>query len=163
MGRLTRAFGLCKGERVEFVVTAHAALSHFPIAFLLASFVATLLGRFTRLKLDSFLPLALGTGLGLLSVVTGLIVHEPYEDLPIIDEIKIHQFTALAGVGVMVVLSLLRFRARRSGHDLERSTWYPILAGAGIVWIIAVGATGGDLVYEHGLGVQGTDPLRAAE
>ncbi|MEL6188981.1 MAG: DUF2231 domain-containing protein [Myxococcota bacterium] len=146
---------------MEFLVRAHAALSHFPIALLVISFGATLLGRFRpRLRIDTFLAMAGGLGVGLFSVATGIVVHEPYEHLPIISEIQVHQFAALGGTFALVVLAVFRFLSRRKGEDLEGRAWYPLAAAVGLVWILFVGATGGDLVYEHGINVSGVNPLQ---
>lgn len=149
---------------MEILVAAHAAFSHFPIALLVISFGATLVGRLRPdWRIDTFPTLAGGVAVGLLSVATGLFVHEPYEHHPIISEIQLHQFTALIGTFVVITLTVLRFLGRRKGHDLGDRGWYPIVAGAGLVWILAVGTTGGDLVYEHGINVRGIDPLHATE
>lgn len=138
---------------------AHAALSHFPIVLVALSFGATLLGRVRPHTLDSFWFLAAGAGVGLLSVLTGIIVHEPYEHHPIYAEIQVHEWTAFAGMAALLALTGGRFWLRRRGSDLDRTAWYPVVALAGIVWIVAVGWTGGDLVYEHGINVQAVNPL----
>lgn len=147
---------------MELAVSAHAFLSHFPMALLVVSFGATLLARIRpRVRLDTFLPLAGGIGVGLLSLATGIIVHEPYEHLPIIEEIQVHQFAALGGTFALLVVAVLRYLSRRKGADLEGRPWYPVVAAAGLVWILFVGATGGDLVYEHAINVSGENPLKA--
>ena len=52
-----------------------------------------------------------------------------------------------------------RFIARRKGQDIGTHPVYVGLIVLGLVWVVLLGGTGGNLVYELGVNVRGVNPL----
>ncbi len=52
-----------------------------------------------------------------------------------------------------------RWRSRRAGRDVGQSPLYLGVVAVGLVWLVVVGGTGGELTYEYGINVRGVNPL----
>jgi uncharacterized membrane protein len=142
----------------------HALAVHFPIGMLFLSFVLTLLSRFNlTLNEASWAAQVFGALATIPAIVSGLIAHEPYENTPIINIIEQHQFLALIGSAVVIALTVWRWQSRRRGGDIGFRSFYQIIAVVGIVWLFLLGGTGGNLVYQHGVNVRGTNPILNAK
>ncbi|RME80801.1 MAG: DUF2231 domain-containing protein [Caldilineae bacterium] len=138
----------------------HPMVVHFPIALFTLSFVLALAGRiWPRLREMEWLLFALGTLAALAAVVTGLAAHFPYENTDLAAIIEPHQFSALLGTLVMLGIAIGRFVSRRRGKDIGQQSWYLVFAVLGLVWIVLVGGTGGQLVYQYAVNVRGVNPL----
>lgn len=139
----------------------HPILNHFPIAFLVASFLLVLLRRKWATLPDVEWPLfCWGTIMALPASVSGIMAHEAYESLPIHALIELHGLPANIGTLVMICVLVWRFRSRRKGRDIAARPWYLVFAGIGLIWIFIVGGTGGSLTYDHGVNVRGVNPLQ---
>lgn len=140
----------------------HPILNHFPIAFLVASFLlAFAKRRWSTLAQTEWLTFAWGAIMTLPAAISGLIAHEAYEDLPIHGTIEMHGLPANLGTLVMLGIAIWRYRSRRKdvGNDVGHRNWYLAFAVAGLAWIFFVGGTGGSLTYDHGINVRGVNPL----
>ncbi|MBE3563994.1 MAG: DUF2231 domain-containing protein, partial [Hydrogenibacillus schlegelii] len=93
------------------------------------------------------------------AVVTGIVAHRPYEESTLAPVIEPHQLSAILGTLALIALAVWRYTGRRKGKDIGRQNGYRMVALLGLLWIFFVGGTGGQLVYEHGLGVRGVNPL----
>ena len=138
----------------------HPIIVHFPIALLVLSFTLSLFWqRNERLNAASWLLLVVGGFATLPAVVTGLISHLPYEDTALAGVIEQHQLLGLIGSALTLGLLTWRYRSRRKGNDVGSKPYYLAIAGIGIVWLVVLGGTGGNLVYEYGTNVDGINPL----
>lgn len=148
----------------DFIATIpqdlHPILVHMPIALLLVSFGLTLAARFwPQLNETSWLLLVLGGLVAVPTVITGLIAHAPYEETSLISFIEPHQFLGL--IGTVVTLAVLGWRwwSRRRGSDIAKTPLYLAIATVGLLWLVVLSGTGGQLVYEHGVNVRAVNPL----
>ena len=138
----------------------HPIIVHFPIALLVLSFTLSLFWqRNERFNAASWLLLVVGGFATLPAVVTGLISHLPYEDTTLAGVIEQHQLLGLIGSALTLGLLTWRYRSRRKGNDVGSKPYYLAIAGIGIVWLVVLGGTGGNLVYEYGVNVDGINPL----
>lgn len=132
----------------------HPIFSHFPIVLLIASVALDLLAlRRPTWRESAWLALLIGTLGALASTVTGLIAHLPYEETPVIAVIEPHQFLAFGTTALFLLLSAWRWLARRRGE--QRIGWpYAAVAIVGLGLLTLTGMTGGNLVYNYGVGVE---------
>ncbi|NPV55816.1 MAG: DUF2231 domain-containing protein [Anaerolineae bacterium] len=138
----------------------HPMIVHFPIVLFMLSFIFALASRFLpKLQDSEWLLLVLGAITAPLAVITGLGAHLPYEETALAAVIEPHQFSAILGTLVMVGVTIWRYTSRRKGKDIGRSPAYLVFAVLGILWIVIVGGTGGQLVYTHAINVRGVNPL----
>lgn len=140
----------------------HPIIVHFAIGALFLSFALTLLARFrpnAALNEASWLLLVIGGAAAVPATITGLIAHLPYEETALAAAIEPHQFLGLLGTLATMGLLGWRFNARRKGQDLGAHPVYVGLIVMGLVWVVVLGGTGGNLVYELGINVRGVNPL----
>lgn len=138
----------------------HALTVHFPLALISLSFLLALAAQSRpQLKETSWHLLVAGTLTAVAAVVTGVVAHFPYEELPVIEHIKPHQLLGLVGTLAMLGLTIARYRTRAKGADVADRGFYRVIAVVGLLWIMLLGGTGGNLVYEHGVNVRGVNPL----
>lgn len=138
----------------------HPILVHLPIGLLLVSYTLSFAARlWPHLEESSWLLLVLGGLATIPTTVTGIIAHFPYEETALIDKIQPHE---LLGIGTtLFTLALLswRWRSRRAGHDIGQRPFYLIAATIGLLLLVTLGGTGGQLTYEYGVNVRGVNPL----
>lgn len=137
----------------------HPFVVHFPVALLAVAVLSSLLARLWSarevfLSEGSYLVLVVGAPASLVASVTGLIAHFPYEETPLHDVIERHQLLGLGTTFLFCGLLAWRWRSRARGGDSGRSWAFQVLGVAGLAALLATGATGGALVYEHGVNVQ---------
>lgn len=140
----------------------HPILVHFAIGGLFLSFGFTLLAQVRRspaLDEASWLLLVVGGLAAIPSTITGLIAHLPYENSDLAAAIEPHQLLGMFGTLVTLGLLAWRFNGRRKGQDIGRHPVYVGLIVLGLVWLVLLGGTGGNLVYELGINVRGVNPL----
>ena len=138
----------------------HPIVVHFPIALLVLSFILSLFWRRSeRLNSVSWLLLVVGGLATLPATVTGLISHIPYEETELHGVIEQHQILGLVGTLLTLGLLIWRYLSRRRGTDIGTKPYYLVIAGIGIVWLFVLGGTGGNLVYEYDVNVDGVNPL----
>lgn len=140
----------------------HPMIVHFALAGLFLSFALTLWARIRpRASLNelSWILLVVGVAAAIPSTVTGLIAHLPYEESALAAAIEPHQFLGMIGTLVSTGVLIWRFTARRQGKDLDAHPAYLGLAVLGLAWLVVLGGTGGNLVFELGLNVRGVNPL----
>ena len=140
----------------------HPIIVHFAIGGLFLSFAFTLLAWFrpnAALSEASWILLVVGVAAAIPATITGLIAHFPYEETPLAAAIEPHQLLGM--LGTLATLGVLgwRFIARRKGQDIGAHPVYVGLIVLGLVWVVLLGGTGGNLVYELGVNVRGINPL----
>ena len=141
----------------------HPLLVHFPIALVTVGVITAWAGRFLpsweSLKESSWLMLWVAAIMAVPTTITGLIAHEPYEETILHEVIETHQFSAMAATVVLAVVAIWRWRSRRNGKDVGDSWLYLIIITAIFGLYFFVGSTGGDLVYDYAINVNGVNVL----
>jgi len=97
-----------------------------------------------------------------LASVTGIIAHEPYEHTAVADEITVHQFLSLATTVGALVASVWLTWGRQVGKDPVPMVGFQGLLVVLATMVLVTATLGGELVYEHGVGVIPPDELPPA-
>lgn len=140
----------------------HPMIVHFALGGLFLSFAFTLLARVRSnptFNEVSWVLLVVGVLAAIPSTVTGLVAHLPYEESTLAAAITPHQFLGMIGTLVSTAVLIWRFVARRQGKDIDAHPAYMGLAVIGLIWLVVLGGTGGNLVYQLGVNVRGVNPL----
>lgn len=137
----------------------HPMLVHFPIALLFVSVALDAYGRLTDSKTfapAAYLLLALGVGSGILALIAGNFAEEVAEEAGVPESlIESHETIATVTLAIFGALLLYRFVRRYMDQpDLDRA--YLVAAFLGLGSLAATGYLGGQLVYQHGAGVDPT-------
>ena len=135
----------------------HPMLVHFPIALLFASVLFDIASAaLTRDSLREAAQWLLGLGLlgGIVAAIAGGQAEGAAEKAGVAEAlIETHETLAYLTLGIMTVLLLSRLLLRNR-FSTRALVVYFVMATIGLVAISATGHTGGNLVYEHGAGVQ---------
>lgn len=132
----------------------HPILNHFPIALFVMSIGLDLLAFWrAELRQSAWLALLIGALLAIPTFVTGTIAHFPYENSPAIDAIEAHQKWGLLTTLLLLVLLGWRAWSRRRGKDAGGTLPYLLVGIVTLGLLTVAGMTGGDLVYQLGVGV----------
>lgn len=138
----------------------HPIMVHLPIGLLLISFALSFAAlRWPQLHESSWLLLVIGGLATVPTAFTGLLAHFPYEETSLASVIEVHQLLGLAGTAITLVTLGWRWRSRRAGRDVGKSAAYLGLVAIGLLWLVVLGGTGGQLTYEYGVNVRGINPL----
>lgn len=141
----------------------HPLFVHFPIALVTVGVSTAWAGRFlpswNSLNESSWLMLWIAAVLAVPTTITGLIAHVPYEATVLHEVIETHQLSAMAATAILVGVAIWRWRSRRNGKDVGDSWLYLVLISAIFGLYFFVGSTGGELVYEHAINVNGVNVL----
>lgn len=133
---------------------SHALFVHFPSALLPAAFVFDIASRIhadETLPRAAFYNIALGLGLAIGAIITGLLDY-----LPMISGSRkkklgtyhlLAQVPAIALFAISLVLRTADFETERTGVAAL------VLAGLGTLGVIVGNYFGGELVYRHGMRV----------
>lgn len=133
----------------------HPAITHFPIVLLIASVLLDLYGRWQpAVRRTAWITLLLGTLTAIPAVITGIIAHIPYEETAVIESIEQHQWLGFLTTGVFIALTAWRWGSRRAGDEQTASWPYLAVGVLGLVVLTLAGLTGGNLVYNLGVGVR---------
>ena len=137
-------------------IALHPMLVHFPIALLFVSVLFDVASvTLTRDSLREGALWLLGLGLlgGIVAAIAGGQAEDAAEKAGVAKAlIETHETLAYVTLGIMAILFLSRLllRNRFSSRALAA---YLVVAAVGLVAVSATGHTGGNLVYEHGAGV----------
>ena len=137
-------------------IPLHPMLVHFPIALLFVSVLFDVASAtLTRDSLREGALWLLGLGLlgGIAAAIAGGQAEDAAEKAGVPKAlIETHETLAYVTLGIMAILFLSRLllRSRFSRRALAA---YLLVATLGLAAISATGHTGGNLVYEHGAGV----------
>jgi uncharacterized membrane protein len=137
-------------------VPLHPMLVHFPIALLFVSVLFDLASKaFARDSLREGAHWLLGFGLigGIAAAIAGSLAEHQAEKAGVPESlIETHETLAYMTLGIMAVLLLYRL-VLRNRFSPKAFAAYLAVATFGLVAVSATGHTGGNLVYEHGAGV----------
>ena len=142
----------------------HPIFVHFTLALLSISVLVFVAARLTgniewrrRLVAGAELNLWVGTALTVLTVIFGWLAFDsvPHEDTAHGD-MELHRALALLTFGWFAVLALFSaWHRRQIGYP---SIPFLIAMAIGLVGLLLTGMRGGELVFEHGLGVARATP-----
>ena len=149
-----------KTKRVDLAeVPFHPQLVHFPIAFLLLSFIFDLVGAVRNSdKWNQFGGIIL-----LLAIISAFAALQSGESSKetlnpmtenLQEAVEEHEESASTTFFFILVLGIFRGWLQLKGVFSSWLRWgYIILIGTGVFLILRVGHLGGKLVYQHGAGV----------
>lgn len=133
----------------------HPAITHFPIVLLIASILLDLYGRWQpAVRRTAWITLLLGTLSAIPAVITGIIAHIPYEETAVIGSIEQHEWLGFLTTGIFIALTAWRWRSRRANGETSASWLYLTIGVLGLAVLTITGMTGGNLVYNLGVGVK---------
>jgi uncharacterized membrane protein len=139
----------------------HPAMVHFPITMLPTTLLVDAIGRLTRngtLLHAGKVGIAATAGSAALSAVAGLLAQEASRfDRDAHDKLVTHRNLNLAVIGMTVVMAARRAQRRRP------SIAYLLTGAAGVAAMTYSAYLGGNMVYEHGVGVDDAGGLREEE
>ena len=130
---------------------------HFPIALLTLSVVvdlAALLGRRRSWHRMAYGLIVAGAVSAAAAVISGNDAAVPYRDSGLADVVEEHEDYATIVLVTFLATSLGRLPLfLRSRHGWPLNLWIAVaFAGCCLLWLTSL--HGGELVYEHGVGVQ---------
>ena len=135
----------------------HAALNDLPAALLLFAVLFDALGAVTRrdsLKAAGFWCLLAGVAGTLLAIGAGLMAEDRVEHSERAhDLMETHETLAFVVLGIFGVLALWRLVRRVLSRKEE--TVYLTVGIVGVAILVATAKIGGNLVFDHGLGLSG--------
>ncbi|QDV07818.1 hypothetical protein Poly30_33510 [Planctomycetes bacterium Poly30] len=138
----------------------HPILSHFPIALLFfGGALAVASRRWPDLTRFAVLVLVTGAVSTLPSVISGLVAHFPYEESSLHGAVEQHQLLAFGTTLLFLILGTWAWRTRHKPVPGVSTGPFLAVLAVGLILLTVVGGTGGELVYGHGIGVRGVNPL----
>jgi len=134
----------------------HPLAVHAPIVLLPLAAVTTLLARRREhLAASSAAFTYLAAAAALVATVLGLVDHEPYEQTVAHAAIETHELFAFVTLGLAALASGWRFLGRRRGSDPVKSPLFLALLATASTVVLGAGLSGGRLVFDQAVGVQG--------
>lgn len=141
----------------------HPLLVHFPIAFLVASALATLLGLVVRrpgLAAFARACLFVGTAAAAITVVTGFLAEQSVAPVAAareaIEEHRLFGYAVLVVAGLLTALAVIAPRHAARAGTLRGAQAVGSLVLLNVLWLAA--HEGGELVHEYGVGTEMTGP-----
>ncbi|MBW8325380.1 MAG: DUF2231 domain-containing protein [Prolixibacteraceae bacterium] len=136
----------------------HAMIIHFPIALLMAGFLSEIIALFSKKEFFSnvaFYLLFLGALGASAAYVSGSYAGEGIEDGPLKNPVELHEQAATVTLWLAIFTALFRAVIFYFKYNRSWVKWVGILLFAALVGSVAItGYLGGQLVYNHGAGVQ---------
>ena len=134
----------------------HPMIVHFPIALILAGFLADVLYLYTKknwLLYSGFYLMVLGTLGALAAASTGILFTQEPTEGEVVNIYKIHTHAAVTTVIlILIVLSLRIYFYRKQKEDRFRWAIF-ILYFLAAIAVSVTGYMGGDMVYSYFLGI----------
>jgi len=135
----------------------HPAVVHFAIGLFTASVILDIIGFSTKREYFNsagWLNLTLAVVASLVSVLTGFLA----EDSVIVTKeahrlMEIHETLGLVVLGIAAILMIWRL-FNQGPLSNRQIPFYIIIAVAGLLFLLASGHYGGEMVYEYGVGVK---------
>ena len=138
-------------------IPLHPMLVHFPIALLFASVLFDVGSHVLKrdgLREGALWLLGLGLVGGIGSVITGGLAEHAAEKAGVAESlIETHEALAYVTLGIMAFLFLYRLLLRNRFSTMA-FVLYLVVAMSGLAAVSATGHTGGNLVYEHSVGMK---------
>ena len=136
----------------------HAMIIHFPIALLMAGFLSEVIALFSKKEFFSnvaFYLLLLGALGASAAYLTGSYAGEGIEEGPLKNPMELHEEAATITLWLAIVTALFRVVIYYFKYNRSWTKWVGIILFTALVGSVArTGYLGGQLVYNHGAGVQ---------
>ena len=136
----------------------HAMIIHFPIALLMAGFLSEVIALFSKKEFFSnvaFYLLLLGALGASAAYLTGSYAGEGIEEGPLKNPMELHEQAATFMLILAIVTALFRVVIYYFKYNRSWTKWVGIILFTALVGSVArTGYLGGQLVYNHGAGVQ---------
>jgi uncharacterized membrane protein len=136
----------------------HAMIIHFPIALLMAGFLSEIVAFFIKqdfFKRAAVYLLLFGALGATISYITGSYAGAGIEQGPLKTPMELHQQAATITLWLAIILALLRTLVYYFKYNPAWVKWIGILLFAVLIGAVSrTGYLGGQLVYNHGAGVQ---------
>ncbi len=136
----------------------HAMIIHFPIALLMVGFLSEIIALFynrTLFRKIAFYLLLLGAVGAIAAYISGSYTAEGIETGRLAEAIEAHEEAALITLWLAVMTAIYRAGLIFFKYERPWTKWVGILLFAALVGsIINTGNKGGELVYEHGAGLE---------
>ena len=140
----------------------HAMIIHFPIALLMAGFFSEVIALFIKKEFFSqaaFYLLILGALGATAAYLTGGYAGEGIEEGPLKNPMELHEEAATITLWLAIITALFRAVIFYFKYNRFWVKWLGIILFTALVGSVArTGYLGGQLVYNHGAGVQLTLP-----
>lgn len=131
---------------------------HFPIALLLAGFLAELISLISKkesFRQAALFLLVLGAAGAVAAYFSGEAAGEGIEEGPLQAPMELHEQAATITMWLAVIAAGFRILLAVFRYDRGWSKWLGLLIFAGAIGAVTVtGYYGGQLVYKHGAGVE---------
>jgi uncharacterized membrane protein len=136
----------------------HAMIIHFPIALLMVGFLSEIIALFVKkdfFKHAAFYLLLLGALGAIAAYLTGGFAGEGIEEGPLKEPMELHQQAATVTLWLAIVAGLFRAVMFYFKYNRVWVKWVGILLFTALVGAVSrTGYLGGQLVYNHGAGVE---------
>jgi uncharacterized membrane protein len=136
----------------------HAMIIHFPIALLMAGFLSEVIALFYKKEFFSqaaIYLLILGALGASAAYLTGSFAGEGIEEGPLKNPMELHEQAATFTLLLAIITALFRIVVFYFKYSRSWVKWVGILLFTVLVGSVArTGFLGGQLVYNHGAGVQ---------
>ena len=136
----------------------HAMIIHFPIALLVAGFLSEVIALFIKKEFFSqvaFYLLILGALGATAAYLTGGYAGEGIEEGPLKNPMDLHEDAAAITLWLAIITALFRAVIFYFKYNRFWVKWLGIILFTALVGSVArTGYLGGQLVYNHGAGVQ---------
>ena len=136
----------------------HAMIIHFPIALLMVGFLSEIIALFYNrilFRKIAFYLLLLGAVGAISAYISGGYAAEGIETGRLAEAIEAHEEAALITLWLAIITAIYRAALLFFKYERSWTKWVGILLFAALVGsIIYTGDKGGELVYEHGAGLE---------
>ena len=136
----------------------HAMIIHFPIALLMTGFFSEVIALFIKKEFFSqaaFYLLILGALGATVAYLTGGYAGEGIEEGPLKNPMELHEEAATITLWLAIITALFRAVIFYFKYNRFWVKWLGIILFTALVGSVArTGYLGGQLVYNHGAGVQ---------
>ncbi len=139
-------------------VHLHAMIIHFPISLLMVGFLSEIIALFydrILFRKIAFYLLLLGAVGAIAAYLSGGYAAEGIETGRLAEAIEAHEEAALITLRLAIITAIYRATLLFFKYERPWAKWVGILLFAALVGsIINTGDKGGELVYEHGAGLE---------
>jgi len=136
----------------------HAMVIHFPIALILTGFLFELISLFSKsifFKKASFYLLLLGAIGAVVAYVSGSYAGDGMTDGILEEPLEIHEQAATITLWLAIVTALIRAAMYYFNYHKKWLQWSSFLLFIVLVGFVArTGYLGGQLVFQHGAGIE---------
>ena len=136
----------------------HAMIIHFPIALLLAGFLSEIIALFVKQDFfhkAAFYLLLLGALGAIDAYISGTYAGSGIEEGPLKGPMELHQNAATITLWLAITLAVFQALVYYFKYNRRWVKWVMVILFAVLAGSVArTGNLGGELVYNHGAGVQ---------